>query len=205
MTDTSTKAMEREAAMMDRSQNFVWGRKTRSLAAERDALAAQLAEAQAEVERLVDTNDQTVAERDAARAEVARLQSGAVKVKPLVFCDDYAIQPFDCGSGEYRITDFGFEWHGQKYACLSDDPVAAIKADYERRMLAAIEATSADDWLNYQPTDADLANAALSYDHGFWLLDEQEQRHMMNKAKFWLHAWQNTIRALIQKDTTDEQ
>ena len=104
MTDTSTKAMEREAAMMDRSQNFVWGRKTRSLAAERDALAAQLAEAQAEVERLVDTNDQTVAERDAARAEVARLQSGAVKVRELVWAE--AGREFEalCVCGDYWVS-----------------------------------------------------------------------------------------------------
>lgn len=139
MTDTSTKAMEREAAMMDRSQNFVWGRKTRSLAAERDALAAQLAEAQAEVERL---------------------QSGAVKVKPLEWVE--AGREFEatsiCGAYWVRFDDETGCW----YASLeTDDPdpiivdpgdvpnindaQAAAQADYEQRILSAIETTSADE------------------------------------------------------------
>lgn len=47
-TDTSREAMLREAEMMDASSNHVWAEKTRALAAERDALRAQLAAARNE-------------------------------------------------------------------------------------------------------------------------------------------------------------
>lgn len=172
--DTSTKAMEREAAMMDRSQNFVWGRKTRSLAAERDALAAQLAEAQAEVKACHKENhlkadfieatmndcaaqDQTIHE---LKAEITRLQSGAVEVKPLEWAE--AGREFEalCVCGDYWVS-FDDET-GHWYASLEThdpDPIivdpgdvpnindaqAAAQADYERRILSAIETTSADE------------------------------------------------------------
>ena len=43
MSDISTDAMMREAAMMDASDNHVWARKVRRLCIERDKLKAQLA------------------------------------------------------------------------------------------------------------------------------------------------------------------
>jgi hypothetical protein len=43
MSDISTDAMMREAAMMDASDNHVWARKVRRLCIERDKLKAQIA------------------------------------------------------------------------------------------------------------------------------------------------------------------
>jgi hypothetical protein len=43
MSDISTDAMMREAAMMDASDNHVWARKVRRLCIERDNLKAQIA------------------------------------------------------------------------------------------------------------------------------------------------------------------
>ncbi|MDO6587368.1 hypothetical protein Q4543_17790 [Salipiger sp. 1_MG-2023] len=74
MTNTSTKAMMREADMMDASRNHIWAEKTRALVAERDSLASDLAAA-AERELALQDDVRRASERGAAlEAENADLR-----------------------------------------------------------------------------------------------------------------------------------
>jgi hypothetical protein len=87
MSDISTDAMMREAAMMDASDNHVWARKTRRLCIERDKLAALLAEVEADRRALrlsLDVLDQmfdTVAPAAQPAPEVAALQARLAEVE----------------------------------------------------------------------------------------------------------------------------
>jgi hypothetical protein len=64
MSDISTNAMMREAAMMDASDNHVWARKVRRLCIERDKLKAQIAALPPAPDAEADKLRRTIAARD---------------------------------------------------------------------------------------------------------------------------------------------
>ncbi len=134
MTNISKEAIEREAKMMVRSQNLIWARKIRKLAAERDALAA-------EVERL----------RNVA-VEVRELEWGEKDPAPEKTSPGWSIEADSGFSWVYRIDYFSSDkinggpfllsipWgEDQKDIETPEAAKAAAQADYERRILSAIQ------------------------------------------------------------------
>ena len=49
--------------------------------------------------------------------------------------------------------------------------------------------TCTDTIPTWQPTDAQIDSACLSYDHSFGLMGEQSRDQLRFEAKEWLHAW----------------
>lgn len=50
--------------------------------------------------------------------------------------------------------------------------------------------------LAFQPSEAQLAGAALSFRHDLGLLSQSEQHKTKQVGKFWLQAWQHELRAM---------
>jgi hypothetical protein len=187
MSDISTDAMMREAAMMDASDNHVWARKVRRLCIERDKLKAQIAAHRAALApdavpipplRYFSAEGETLDQiRDHARAHpiagegdttLVWVNEGdlynhsapffpppvsapvAVRVKPLEW--EESLKGRWIGTPDSKLGDLAF-WifrhhdgtlkratkEGWQFYPTLEAAKAAAQADYERRILAALD------------------------------------------------------------------
>lgn len=86
-------------------------------------------------------------------------------------------------------------------AVQSGSPILCPICLHNRTAMERLEAENAAlrDALRMRPTPAQLADAALGFDHSFGLMSGEDQKQLMHQAEWWLTSWQHVFRAALAK------
>lgn len=148
-----------------------------------------------------------------------------VRVKPLVWEDfdgmgakakammivSYLITKWE--DGEFRIEisapGYGSRFDGPHIHPTLEAAKAAAQADYEARIMSAIEVVDA---APKTLTLKQLADACMSYRHDYGLMTAEEREDMRREAADWWRCFEKTLnepspflRAALTKGSTDDE